>query len=274
MKCCCSEYLSLMQLLRYLVDTGLVQPCKLITSATVSKASSCSSSGAERNRKRGVRAAAMARVKCDPGDVDTGVEDAPRLNHVTDGTHAAKQPPFSSSSSSPSGPVSQPAPSSAAGLPPHSHTSTKSVDIDCIPDAGHYPFRYHGLNCTLHVMLGTEVHCLAQTKLVRKMEVGITLASDQQDAKDVLTILMQEAHQYVDNMNHDQRKTVKIASLRRDFWSTITYRPKRDLSTVYLPGQVKERVRSEVATFLGDKDEYERFGIPYRCGRPVVEAHK
>jgi hypothetical protein len=79
--------------------------------------------------------------------------------------------------------------------------------------------------------------------------------------KQVLFDFLETARQYSEK-KEDNEVICKI--LKNGSWSRLSKLPKRDLSTVYLDTDKKEKIFNDLKNFFDREDEYHSFGIPYK----------
>lgn len=68
------------------------------------------------------------------------------------------------------------------------------------------------------------------------------------------------------NMFEDTDNTIRVQFYCDNYWETLTYRPERKLSTIYLPKSEFNSLLDDVTNFYNEdtKQEYLELGIPYK----------
>ena len=151
-------------------------------------------------------------------------------------------------------------------------TLEKARVVKLFPYVGDYPFVFHATPCMLKVNVLPEVHAvdqLAYQGLTRKLDVSVTVwAPSLADAEATIGSLFSEAIGLVESERGNLKQKIRVITMNCEGGfcggGAATLLWKRPLSTIYLPDSVKLRARGEIADFLTSKEDYRRFGIPYR----------
>jgi hypothetical protein len=151
-------------------------------------------------------------------------------------------------------------------------TLQKATAIKLFPSVGEYAFTYGAMPCTLKVSVLQEVHEVSQVPfqgLNRKLDVSlIIVAPSLAAAEATLGSLFSESIALAESEKGNLKQKIRVVTMTCEGGfcggggATLLW--KRPLSTIYLPDAVKLRARTEIADFLSSKDDYRRFGIPYR----------
>lgn len=70
-----------------------------------------------------------------------------------------------------------------------------------------------------------------------------------------------------DSKNYFNKKDVNeiiCKILKNGYWSTLSKLPKRDMNTIYLSNNDKERIIKDITNFKKSKDKYNELGIPWK----------
>ena len=81
------------------------------------------------------------------------------------------------------------------------------------------------------------------------------------EKKKILFNFLDEARLYYDKKS-DNEILCKI--LKNGSWSTLSRLPKRDLDTIYLEKEKKDKIFNDLNNFFKREAEYNKFGIPYK----------
>ena len=106
--------------------------------------------------------------------------------------------------------------------------------------------------------VGTYYTAEKMEKLVIKIENDET---NYEQKKGVIDSFIKDSGNYF-NRKDDNEIICKI--LKSGYWSTLSKLPKRDMSTIYLSNDEKEKVVTDITNFKKSKNEYTELGIPWK----------
>ena len=79
-------------------------------------------------------------------------------------------------------------------------------------------------------------------------------------SKKILENFIKKA--YLFNINDD--KNMISVSIFKNYWSKLNKLPKRDINTVYLDKEIKNKLLIDINDFFDEEEVYTNFGIPYK----------
>jgi mitochondrial chaperone BCS1 len=78
---------------------------------------------------------------------------------------------------------------------------------------------------------------------------------------DIIKKFINEAREYC---LPKKKKNVIVKIMKHTYWTILSKLPKRDLDSVFLDEQIKERIISDIDLFFKNESEYIKYGIPYK----------
>lgn len=106
--------------------------------------------------------------------------------------------------------------------------------------------------------VGTYYTAEKMEKLVIKIE---NKDNKYEEKKDIIENFIKDSKNYF-NRKDDNEIICKI--LKGGYWSTLSKLPKRDMDTIYLSNEEKEKVINDITNFKKSKNEYTNLGIPWK----------
>ena len=79
---------------------------------------------------------------------------------------------------------------------------------------------------------------------------------------DFIEKFMEEAHEF----SKVKKKKMEVVTyiFKMGFWNTLSKLPKRESSTLHLPGALLPEMIEDLGGFISEKDKYLKYGIPYK----------
>jgi SpoVK/Ycf46/Vps4 family AAA+-type ATPase len=82
------------------------------------------------------------------------------------------------------------------------------------------------------------------------------------DSEEIFTKLYNEA---LDKKSKKEEKKINIYySDKHGEWIIYSKIPSRNLDSIYIDNELKDRVKTDIKNFIDSEEEYDRFGIPYK----------
>lgn len=127
-----------------------------------------------------------------------------------------------------------------------------------LPD-GRHEIYFMGHKVILQVTVDPQVKALSYTT-ARHRDVDIIInAEDAKKAREVLSKLIQESLKLDGESN---KVTIRVYDKKR--WELLSSLPKRDIRTIYIGDDEKNKLVEDISKFLQSKQLYAKFGIPYK----------
>ena len=111
---------------------------------------------------------------------------------------------------------------------------------------------------------GEPVGLYFSAEKYQNLTIGIEVIENLEDKKlkkEILFNFIEDARVYYDK-KLDNEILCKI--LKNGNWSTLSRLPKRELDTIYLDQNKKDKIFNDLQNFFEREDEYNKFGIPYK----------
>jgi len=84
------------------------------------------------------------------------------------------------------------------------------------------------------------------------------------DSPEIFHHFYRECDNFLENNEHDESKLHVYVMSKYGDWMRYNKIPSRTLDTVYFDEKLKQKLRTDVTTFLKMEKEYDEFGIPYK----------
>ncbi len=98
-----------------------------------------------------------------------------------------------------------------------------------------------GLNCEIDIYKRIDIQC---------------------NTKEILDNLLKECYNYKFYSRYPNK--INVFKWYSSYWDKHTMLEKRDINTIYLDKKVLDNFVSDINLFIGNKDKYSKFGIPYK----------
>ena len=96
--------------------------------------------------------------------------------------------------------------------------------------------------------------------LAHSASVHTTLKISTNGPIDILKKFISSAREY----SSPQSKSYITVKIYKNFWTTLSKLPARDMDTIYLENDVKSKYLNDIQEFVKNEDEYGKYGIPYK----------
>lgn len=110
--------------------------------------------------------------------------------------------------------------------------------------------------------VGKPVGTYFTAEKLEKLQVSIEYSDNDKDSKrDAIEQFLKDAKNHF-NKKDDNEIICKI--LKSGYWSTLSKLPKRNMDTIYLEKNEKEKIINDIETFKESKEIYNELGIPWK----------
>jgi SpoVK/Ycf46/Vps4 family AAA+-type ATPase len=110
--------------------------------------------------------------------------------------------------------------------------------------------------------VGNPVGTYFTAEKLEKLQVSIEYSDNDKDTKrDAIEQFLKDAKNHF-NKKDDNEIICKI--LKSGYWSTLSKLPKRNMDTIYLEKNEKEKIINDIETFKESKEIYNELGIPWK----------
>ena len=110
--------------------------------------------------------------------------------------------------------------------------------------------------------VGNPVGTYFTAEKLEKLQVSIEYSDNDKDIKrDAIEQFLKDAKNHF-NKKDDNEIICKI--LKSGYWSTLSKLPKRNMDTIYLEKNEKEKIINDIETFKKSKEIYNELGIPWK----------
>ena len=109
--------------------------------------------------------------------------------------------------------------------------------------------------------VGEPVGTYFAAEKLEKLEVLIEYDTDKDLKREVVEKFLKDAKNHF-NKKDDNEIICKI--LKSGYWSTLSKLPKREMETIYLDKDEKEKIINDITVFKDSKEMYRELGIPWK----------
>ena len=110
--------------------------------------------------------------------------------------------------------------------------------------------------------VGEPVGTYFAAEKLERLDVSIEYENDNKSKKrEILEQFLKDSKNHF-NKKDDNEIICKI--LKSGYWSTLSKLPKRDMETIYLEKEEKEKIIKDITVFKESKEMYNELGIPWK----------
>lgn len=123
-------------------------------------------------------------------------------------------------------------------------------------DAGEYDLNFDNHNIRVNYQVNYE-QPVGLSHMVKCHEI-LKIYSDEN--KEILEEFIKKAYHY----NRPRANNMINVTIFKNFWTKLNKLPIRDIDTVYIESNEKDKLLNDIIEFIDEEDTYNHYGIPYK----------